>query len=321
MDQELEYASELIKKKNCKLVAHYYADPLVQNLAEISGGFIGDSLDMAIWSQKQDSESIIVAGVYFMGETIKILNPDKRVFMVEKEATCSLDLSCDYDSFKLFCEQNAERTVVAYINTSAKVKTLADWVVTSRKAVDLIYYLEAKGEKILWAPDKHMGAYLCRETMADILCWDGACIVHESFKTLGLKNILEKHPDAAVFVHPEAPIDVINLATFVGSTKDMVERITKIDNKKVIVATDRGIIYRLARAAPEKEIIEAPSGGTGATCVSCAHCPWMEMNTLEKIVFQLNKNHAGIEIPEEVISKAREPLEKMLNLDQLIYRY
>ncbi|HVV67728.1 MAG TPA: quinolinate synthase NadA [Gammaproteobacteria bacterium] len=321
MNIQIENAIDLMAKQDCKLVSHYYTNPLVQDLAENSGGFVGDSLDMAIWSRKQSCQSILVAGVYFMAETIKILNPDKHVYIVDENATCSLDLSCGYDDFMLFCQNNPDRTVIAYINTSAKVKTLADWVVTSRKAVELIYYLECKGEKILWAPDKHMGSYLKQETKADILCWDGACIVHESLKAKGIANLIEKNPDAAVFVHPEAPLEVINLATLVGSTKDMIDQIQKIKNKQIIVATDRGIIYKLTKIAPEKEIIEAPSGGTGATCVACAHCPWMEMNTLDKIISQLNHKNSEILLDEEIIYKAQRPLEKMLNIDNLIYRY
>ena len=209
---------EALKENNATLVAHYYVSSDLQILAEESGGIVSDSLEMARFGQNSDAETIIVAGVKFMGETAKILSPDKRVLVLDDQATCSLDLSCPINEFSEFCDQNPDHVVVVYANTSAEVKARADWVVTSGSALKVVEKLNREGKKVLWAPDKHLGHYVQSKTGVEMLMWDGACIVHEEFKAEGLKRLMQLHPEAGVLVHPESPKEVIALADVVGST-------------------------------------------------------------------------------------------------------
>lgn len=275
-DQARELSAEievLLREQNAVLVAHYYTDPLIQSLAESSGGFIGDSLEMARYGRDVDADTVVVAGVRFMGETAKILSPEKRVLMPTLEATCSLDLGCPAEEFTAFCDQYPDRTVVVYANTSAAVKARADWVVTSSIALDVIDHLDRAGEKILWAPDQHLGRYIQRKTGADMLLWNGACIVHEEFRARGLQDMKAMYPDAAVLVHPESPESVVALADVVGSTTQLIAASEQLPNQQFIVATDRGIFYKMQQRSPGKTFIEAPTAGQGASCRSCAHCP------------------------------------------------
>ena len=209
---------QLLQEQNAVLVAHYYTAPIVQALAEETGGCVADSLEMARFGRDYAAQTLIVAGVKFMGETAKILTPHKRVLMPTLEATCSLDIGCPADAFTEFCDAHPDRTVVVYANTSAAVKARADWVVTSSCAVDIVEHLDAEGKKIIWAPDKHLGDYVQKKTGADMLLWNGSCIVHEEFKARGLLDMKAMYPDAAVLVHPESPAAVIELADVVGST-------------------------------------------------------------------------------------------------------
>ncbi|MDB9894487.1 quinolinate synthase NadA [Reinekea forsetii] len=303
----------LLHDNDASMVAHYYCDPLVQALAEKSGGYIGDSLEMARYGRDVNSSTILVAGVKFMGETAKILSPDKRVLMPTLEATCSLDLGCPADEFTRFCDQHPERTVVVYANTSAAVKARADWVVTSSIALAVVEYLDRRGEKILWAPDQHLGAYVQKQTGADMLLWNGSCIVHEEFRAQGLLDMKALYPDAAVLVHPESPAAVIALADAVGSTTALIEASATLPNQQFIVATDRGIFYRMQQRSPTKSFIEAPTGGQGAQCKSCAHCPWMAMNDLERIKKELILPANEVLVPDHLISKAVLPLQRMLD--------
>src|SRR5690606_23182919 len=203
---------ELLQARNAVLVPHYYTDPDIQALAEATGGRVADSLEMARFGKEHPASTLIVAGLRFMGEPARILSPEKRVFMPTLEATCSLDLGCPVDEFSAYCDQHPDRTVVVYANTSAAVKARADWVVTSSIAVELIEHLDRQGEKILWAPDRHLGDYVARQTGADVLCWDSACIVHEEFKARGVLDLKKAWPDAAVLVHPESPASVVDIA-------------------------------------------------------------------------------------------------------------
>ena len=205
------------------LIAHYYVDEYIQDLAEETGGFVGDSLEMARFGRDCESDKLIIAGVRFMGETAKILSPEKSIFMPTLDAECSLDIGCPPDEFERFVRLNEDRTVVVYANTSAKVKALADWVVTSSCALEIVSALRDSGEKILWAPDQHLGRYIQKETGADMLLWRGACVVHEEFKAKGLKDLMKIYPDAAVLVHPESPDSVIELADVVGSTSAIIK--------------------------------------------------------------------------------------------------
>ena len=301
-----------LKAHNAVIVAHYYTAPEIQALAEATGGCVSDSLEMARFGRDHPAETLIVAGVRFMGETAKILTPGKRVLMPTLEATCSLDEGCPIDEFSAFCDAHPDREVVVYANTSAAVKARADWVVTSSIAVAVVEHLKAKGEKILWAPDKHLGGYIQKETGADMVLWDGACIVHEEFKSQGLTDLRRAFPDAAVLVHPESPEGVVAQADVVGSTSAILKAAETLPNTQFIVATDRGIFSTLQRKVPGKQFIEAPTAGNGATCRSCAHCPWMAMNELEALLASLEQGTNEIHVPEALAARALLPLERML---------
>lgn len=318
--EQIEHYKARIKKllveQNATLVAHYYTDPLIQELVEETGGCVSDSLEMARFGSEQDADTLIVAGVKFMGETAKILTPNKRVLMPTLEATCSLDLGCPIEEFSEFCDQHPDRTVVVYANTSAAVKARADWVVTSSIAVDVCDYLDSKGEKIIWAPDKHLGNYVRQQTKADMILWDSACIVHEEFKAKGLIDLKELYPDAAILVHPESPAAVVDLADVAGSTSQLINAAKTMSNSQFIVATDQGIFYKMEQECPDKEFIIAPTAGTGATCRSCANCPWMAMNSLENLLTLLESGGSAggneILIDEELGKRAMVPLTRML---------
>lgn len=317
--QEAFYRGEIaaeLKKQNAVLVAHYYCDPVIQALAEETGGCVSDSLEMARFGNQHPAKTVVVAGVKFMGETAKILNPEKRVLMPTLEATCSLDLGCPVDEFSAFCDQHPDRTVVVYANTSAAVKARADWVVTSSCALEIVESLMDNGEKILWAPDKHLGHYIQRETGADMLLWDGACIVHEEFKSKQLEDMKALYPDAAILVHPESPESVIAMADAVGSTSQLIKAAQTLPNSTFIVATDRGIFYKMQQLCPDKTFIEAPTAGNGAACRSCAHCPWMAMNTLERTLKGLREGSNEIFVDPALVPRAVRPLKRMLDFTQ-----
>src|ERR1051325_2503759 len=301
-----------LKAQDAVLIAHYYVDAEIQRLAEEKGGHVSDSLHMARFGHDHRATTLDVAGVRFMGETAKILNPEKRVLMPVLEAECSLDLSCPADQFVPFCDANPDRVVVVYANTSAGVKARADYVVTSSIAVKLAAHLHKQGKKILWAPDKHLGAYIQSVTGADVLLWPGSCVVHDAFKAQALAKLKQEHPDAGVIVHPESPADVIALADAVGSTTQLIEAVRTLPHKKLIVATDSGIFYKMRQAAPDKILLEAPTEGKGATCKSCAHCPWMAMDNLQAVAHVLDTGANEIHIDETIRKKALRATERML---------
>jgi len=304
---------ELLKARDAVLVAHYYTAPELQQLADETGGYVSDSLDMARFGKEHPASTLVVAGVRFMGETAKILSPEKRVLMPELEATCSLDLGCPEAEFTAFCDQHPDRTVVVYANTSAAVKARADWVVTSSIAVDVVRHLHARGEKILWGPDKHLGSYIQRETGADMLLWNGSCIVHEEFKGIELDALRAKYPHAKVLVHPESPMSVVEQADVVGSTSKLLNAVKTMDADTFIVATDNGIFYKMREAAPDKTLIEAPTAGRGASCGSCAHCPWMAMNGLRNLAHCLEHGSNEVFVDSAVAARARVSLGRMLD--------
>jgi len=252
--------------------------------------------------------------VRFMGETAKILSPEKTILMPTLQAECSLDLGCPIEEFSKFCDAHPDRTVVVYANTSAAVKARADWVVTSSIAVELIEHLDSLGEKIIWAPDRHLGQYVTRKSGADVICWQAACIVHDEFKTQALQRMKALYPDAAVLVHPESPQAIVNLADAVGSTSQLIHAAQTLPHKQMIVATDRGIFYKMQQACPDKELLEAPTAGEGATCRSCAHCPWMAMNGLQAIAEGLEQGGSDHEIfvDDALREGALIPLNRML---------
>ena len=302
----------LLKERSAALLAHYYVEPDLQDLAEETGGCVADSLEMARFGRAQDAPTLVVAGVRFMGETAKILNPEKRVLMPDLDATCSLDLGCPAGEFSAFCDEHGERTVVVYANTSAAVKARADWVVTSAIALDVVRHLHEQGKKILWAPDRHLGAYVKSQTDADMLLWHGACVVHEEFKALELEALKKEHPRAKVLVHPESPAEVIKLADAVGSTTQIIKAAQALDADEFIIATDNGMLHKLRMLMPEKRFIEAPTAGAGASCKSCAHCPWMAMNGLANLAETLDTGANEIQIDPEIGRRAYRPIDRML---------
>jgi quinolinate synthase len=309
----MDSIAKKLKQEDAVLVAHYYTAPEVQALAEQTGGFVSDSLEMARFGRDHPAKTLIVAGVKFMGETAKILTPNKRVLMPTLEATCSLDIGCPIDQFDAFCNEHPDRTVVVYANTSAAVKARADWVVTSSIALQVAEHLNQQGEKILWAPDRHLGAYVKKASGADIIAWDGACIVHEEFKARGILDLKRAHPNAEVLAHPESPDSVLEIADQIGSTTQIIQAAVSSKASKFIVATDQGIFYKLQQAAPDKTFMIAPTAGNGATCRSCANCPWMAMNELEALdrVFEVGGNEIFVE--PALAERAMLPLERMLS--------
>lgn len=315
-----ERIKALLIREDAVLVAHYYTDPELQSLAEETGGCVSDSLEMARFGNAHPARTLVVAGVKFMGETAKILNPEKRVLMPTLEATCSLDLGCPADTFTAFCDAHPDHTVVVYANTSAAVKARADWVVTSSIAVDVVDHLAGLGEKIIWAPDKYLGAYVQKVTGADMILWDGSCIVHEEFKAKGILDLKQQFPGAAVLVHPESPASVVDVADAVGSTSQLIAAAKNLPNQQFIVATDRGIFYKMQQAAPGKTFMEAPTAGNGATCRSCAHCPWMAMNALDNLAHVLEHGGQEVFIDESLRVKAMQPLQRMLDFAATLKR-
>lgn len=308
-----ERIKRLLKEQNAVLVAHYYTDGALQDLAEETSGCVADSLEMARFGTEHSAQTLVVAGVRFMGETSKILNTEKKVLMPDLGATCSLDEGCPYEMFASFCDQHPDHTVVVYANTSARVKARSDWVVTSGIALPIIKHLAEKGEKILWAPDKHLGGYVQKLTGAEMIFWPGSCVVHEEFRSVALERLVKLHPEAAILVHPESPEEVIRQADVVGSTTALINAVSTLPNKEFIVATDTGIFNKMRQLAPDKTFLEAPTAGEGATCQSCASCPWMGMNSLQNLAEVLETGKNEIHVSPELAAKARIPIQRMLD--------
>jgi quinolinate synthase len=289
-------AAALLKQHNAVLVAHYYVDGALQDLALATGGIVADSLEMARFGRDHAAQTLVVAGVRFMGETAKILSPEKRVLMPDLDATCSLDLGCPADDFAAFCDAHPDRQVVVYANTSAAVKARADWMVTSSCALEIVADLHAKGQ-----------------TGADMLMWNGACIVPDEFKGLELDLLRQEHPGAQILVHPESPKSVVEQADVVGSTSALIKAVVEGTAQEYIVATDNGILHRMRQLAPGKTLIEAPTAGNSATCKSCAHCPWMAMNGLANLVDCLQSGQPEIHVDEAIRVKAQRCITRMLD--------
>ncbi|MED7819705.1 MULTISPECIES: quinolinate synthase NadA [unclassified Francisella] len=309
----IDEIKDLLKQNNACLVAHYYVDAEIQELAEQTGGFVGDSLAMAKFGLESDNDTLIVAGVRFMGDSAKILSPEKKVLMPTLEAECSLDLSCNNGEFEKFIKEHSDRVVVVYVNTSAEIKALADWTVTSSNALEICSYLHKQGKKILWGPDRFLGDWIAKQTGADMLLYDGSCIVHEEFKAQALDDLMLEYPEAAVLVHPESPAEIVKRADAVGSTSQLIAASQNMDNDKFIVATDTGVFYKMKQLSPHKEFIPAPTAGRGATCQSCAKCPWMKLNQLKNLRDCLVSQNNQIFVDENVRQKALIPLNRMIN--------
>ena len=305
-----------LKEQNAVLVAHYYVAEELQKLAEETGGLVSDSLDMAAFGKSHPAQTLIVCGVRFMAETAKILSPEKRILIPNLEAECSLDLGCPEEEFAKFCQHNPHRTSLVYANTSAAVKGIADWVVTSGNAVEIVKHLHEKGEKLIWAPDRHLGNWIQAETGADIKHWDGHCVVHDEFRVKGLAEIKDQFPGAILIAHPESPEEVLKQAEVIGSTKVLVNAVNNMKEDKFIVATDEGIFYKMLSLQPQKELILAPTGGKGATCTACGHCPWMQLNSLQSVHQILKYGFNEIHLDETIIAKAQISINRMLDFSK-----
>ena len=316
-------AVEWLERRDAKLVAHYYTSSDLQILADETGGCVSDSLDMARFGTTSPARVLVVGGVRFMGETAKILNPEKQVLMPNLNANCSLDIGCPADEFEKFCAAHPDRQVLVYANTSARVKALSDWVVTSGSAVDVVRHLHEQGEKILWAPDKYLGDYVRHRTGADMVLWGGACVVHEEFKGQELEQLRADTPQACVLAHPESPASVLRQADYIGSTTELIHAVRRMEADTFIVATDQGILHKMRQAAPGKIFLAAPTSGHGATCQSCAYCPWMAMNSLRSLIEVLKNNRNEIHVSEEVAASARRPIQRLLDFaairEQVVY--
>lgn len=312
-NQTIKKIKSLLKKQNGVLIAHYYTDPDIQKLAEETGGCVADSLEMARFGRDCEADLLIVAGVRFMGETAKILSPDKKVLMADLDATCSLDLGCPVKAFSEFCDEHPDRTVVVYANTSAEVKARADWVVTSAIGLEIVQSLHDQGEKIIWGPDRHLGNYIQSKTGADMLLWQGNCIVHDEFKASSLEVYRSQYPNAKVLAHPESPEAVLRQADVIGSTSQLIKAAVEAAETELIVATDRGIFYKMQQAVPHKTLLIAPTAGESATCKSCALCPWMAMNTLSKLAHVLETGDGAVHVDRDIALKAQTGIHRMLD--------
>jgi quinolinate synthase len=302
--------NRLRRKKNAVILAHYYQAPEIQDIAD----FVGDSLDLSRKAAETDADMIAFCGVKFMAEGAKILSPEKTVVLPDREAGCSLEDSCKPEDFKKFVEKFPDHIVLSYVNCSAEVKALSDIIVTSSNAKDIIDQLPSD-QKIIFGPDRHLGAYLAKETGRDMEIWPGTCIVHEQFSERELVKLMVRHPNAALSAHPECPESILKHADHVGSTRSMLEFVTTGDGKEFIIATEQQIIHQMQLAAPDRTFIAAP--GADGTC-NCANCPYMALNNMEKLYLAMLNEAPRIEMPESLRLGALAPLQKMLDLSPSI---
>lgn len=302
----IERINNLLNEKNAIILAHYYQDADIQNIAD----YVGDSLALAQWATKTTADIIVLCGVHFMGETAKILSPTKKVLIPDVDASCSLAESCPADEFEKFTKSYPDHTVVSYVNTTAAVKALTDIVVTSTNAKHVIDSLP-QDEKIIFGPDKNLGDYINKQTGRNMLLWDGACHVHEQFSLEKILELQSDHPDALLLAHPECRKYIIEIADHVGSTSSIIKFATESDNNKFIVATEAGILHQMRMDNPDKEFIPAPP--EDSTC-ACNDCFYMKMNTLEKLYLCLKNETPEIVVDEELRVKAVRPIEKMLEI-------
>lgn len=308
VDATLDLEQEILrlkKERNAVILAHYYQDSEVQDLAD----FIGDSLQLAQAAKKTQADVIVFCGVHFMAETAKILNPDKVVLLPDLDAGCSLEAGCPPDKFRRWRAQHPDAVAISYINCSAEVKAASDLICTSSNAEKIVASVPA-GKKILFAPDKNLGRYVMKKTGRDMLLWQGSCIVHETFSERKLIGIKTRHPDAKVIAHPECEDNLLAMADFIGSTSALLKYATDSDAKEFIVVTEAGIIHQMEKAAPDKTFIPAPPN---ANC-NCNECPYMRLNTLEKLYVCLRDMSPRLEMAEELRAAAALPMERMLAL-------
>ncbi len=301
--------NRLKKEKNVVLLAHFYQDGDIQDIAD----FIGDSLALAQKAEQTDADMILFAGVHFMGETAKILNPTKKVLLPDLNAGCSLADSCPPNDLKLFKEKNPDHIVISYVNCTAEVKALSDIICTSSNALKILNSVP-KDQKIIFAPDKNLGRYLAKETGRDMLLWDGSCIIHEAFSMEKLVNLSQEHPNAKIIAHPESEEPVLKVAHYIGSTTQLLNYAKSDECQEFIVATEVGILHQMAKDNPTKKLIPAPSSEDN-TC-SCSECHFMKLNNLEKIYLALKHELPEITMEEELRKKALVPLKRMLELSK-----
>ena len=298
--------NRLKREKNAVILAHYYQDGEIQDLAD----FVGDSLDLSRRAAATDADMIVFSGVRFMAEVAKILSPDKTVVLPDADAGCSLEEACPPDDFARFRAAHPDHIALTYINCSAEVKALSDIIVTSSNAEHIINQLP-EHQPILFAPDKHLGAYLARQTGREMVLWDGTCIVHDRFSARELVKLKTNHPDAPIAAHPECHQGILDHADHVGSTRSILDFVIAAPEREFIIATERHIIHQMEKAAPEKTFIAAP--GSDGSC-NCADCPFMELNTLEKMYLAMVNGAPRVEISEDLRLRALKPLEKMLEM-------
>ena len=311
VDKTLDLKTEidkLRKEKNALILGHYYQSGEIQDIAD----FVGDSLALAQWAAKTDADIIVMCGVHFMGETAKILCPDKKVLVPDLNAGCSLADSCPADEFAKFVQEHPDYTVISYVNTTAAVKAVTDVVVTSTNAKQIVESFPAD-EKIIFGPDRNLGNYINSITGRNMLLWDGACHVHEQFSLEKILSLKKQYPNAEVITHPECKQPVIQVSDFVGSTAALLKHTIKSDAKQFIVATESGVIHEMRKQSPDKEFIPAPPNDS--TC-ACNECNFMRLNTMEKLYNCLKFEMPEIFVDEEVQKKAIKPIKKMLEISE-----
>ena len=299
----------LKKEKNAVILAHYYQESDIQDVAD----YVGDSLGLSQEAMRVDADIILFAGVHFMAETAKILNPTKKVILPDANAGCSLADSCPPDLFKKFTDAHPDHVVITYVNCSAEVKALTDIVCTSSNAIKIVNSVP-KDKPIIFAPDKNLGKYVMEQTGREMLLWEGACIVHEAFSLEKLIDLYKQHPDATIIAHPESETHILKTAKYIGSTAGMIEFVKKDPNNKFIVATEAGILHKMQQEVPNKILIPAPSKEDN-TC-ACSECGYMKMNTLQKLYNCLVNESPEVTVPQDIIEKALIPIERMLELSK-----
>ncbi len=302
----------LRKEMNAVILAHYYQDDDIQDIAD----FVGDSLDLARKAAATTADVIVFCGVKFMAEGAKILNPTKTVLLPDMKAGCSLEDSCPPEQFKAFKEKHPDHLVVTYINCSAEVKALSDIIVTSTNAEAIIRQIP-ESQKIIFAPDKYLGSYLMKKTGREMVLWNGSCMVHERFSEQELVKLRTRHPNAHIIAHPECPQDILQYAHHVGSTSSLLHYTAEHPGKEFIVLTEPGIIHQMRARSAGSTFIEAP-GIVGGACVSCNTCPYMKLNTMEKLLQCMKSKSPVLELPEALMDGARKPLMRMLEMSKQI---
>lgn len=301
--------NRLKKEKNAVILAHYYQTSDIQDVAD----YIGDSLGLSQEAAKTEADMIVFAGVRFMAETAKILSPSKKVVLPDINAGCSLEESAPADKFLAFKAQHPDAVVISYVNCSAELKTLTDIVCTSTNAIKIVESVP-KDKEIIFAPDKNLGGYINRVTGRNMILWDGACMVHEAFSAKLISDLKEKHPNASIIAHPESEEPVLELADYIGSTTGLLKHTINSPEKEFIVATESGILHQMRLASPDKMFHVAPTAKNGHACIACSDCPHMKLNTMEKLYACLRDESPEILLSEEVIEKARKPIDLMLEI-------